>query len=72
MALRERLETALAERDAMMAQCPVNNPARGEVFGPNDRCPRCRSTASGSCGLSSSAEYHLTNAIRAALAKGEE
>jgi hypothetical protein len=63
----KKLTAALAERDSIMAGCPIDNPKRGQVFGPNDQCPVCKSTASGSCGRSSSAEYHLTNAVRALL-----
>lgn len=66
-ALRNRIEAALDEHDATLSRCPVNNPKRGHVFGAHDRCPRCRATASGSCGLSSGAGYHLAKAVRAAL-----
>ncbi len=65
---RTRVEFGLAEHDAMIARCPINNPPRGTVFGPYDRCPRCNATASGTCGLSSGAGYHLAQAIRRALA----
>jgi hypothetical protein len=64
---RSRVSLYLGEHDAMLAQCPVNNPKRGIVFRPDDACPRCRAKASGSCGLASSAGYHLASSIRRAL-----
>jgi len=63
----ERVKAALAEHDATMANCPVNHPKFGKVYGPDDRCDRCGAKASGSCGISSSAGWHLAESIRAAL-----
>jgi hypothetical protein len=65
---RSRIETALAEHDATLARCPVNNPRRGKVLRPDDACPLCHALASGTCGISSGAGYHLANAVRSALA----
>lgn len=68
---RRSIAAALTEHDLMMGHCPVTNPPRGRVYRPNDRCPRCDATASGTCGLSSGAGYHLANAVRRALARDE-
>lgn len=70
-AMIERVRTALAVHDECMAYCPVNNPKHGQVFAPQDKCPRCGATASGSCGLASGAGYHLARDIRAALSENE-
>ncbi len=61
----ERLKAALSEYDSYIQPCPVRNPKpRGRIYGPNDQCETCRSTASGNCGLEGAASYRLVQAVR--------
>jgi hypothetical protein len=65
----ERLTEALAEYDAHVAKCPVNNfLVDRRTYGPNDRCSACGSVASGGCGKEATASYRLVQQVRA-LAK---
>lgn len=61
----ERLKSALAEYDAYIAPCPVNNPKRGaRAYRPDDKCERCGARADQNCGLDATASYHLVQAVR--------
>ena len=61
------LSAAMRQYDETMDGCPVNNPKRGKVHRPNDRCEYCGSTASGMCGKAITAGWHLQKDIRAIL-----
>lgn len=68
----DRVKSALAEYDASLKRCPVNNPPRGKVYGPNDSCPYCSAKASGTCGIAVSAGWHLSEAVRRIVASEAE
>lgn len=58
------LVEALAEYDAKMAECPINN---GKRYDPEKPCPRCRATVNEGCGVDGSASYAFIKRIRTAL-----
>lgn len=63
--MSEALKTALAEYDAYIEPCPINNPKRrGRAYGPHDKCDRCGARADQNCGLEATASYHLVKAVR--------
>jgi hypothetical protein len=67
--MRERLSQILADYDAYVSKCPVNNWAvERRTYGPSDRCSVCGATARGGCGKEASASYRLVKEVRA-LAK---
>lgn len=60
----EEIKSALAEYDAYIEPCPINNPKSRRVYRPHDKCERCGARADQNCGLEVTASYYLVKAIR--------
>lgn len=54
----------LADYDEYIAPCPINNPQRGRVYAPHNKCENCGARSDQNCGLETTASWHLIKALR--------